>query len=159
GAESAASPADVARSVDVLVSCVLAPEQVKDIYLGPGGAIEGARAGQVYVDTSTVSPMTSRTVGDALRAKDVAFLDAPISGGPRGAETGTLSVMVGGDADALGKMRPVLEVFGKAIFHMGPIGAGCSAKICNQLLTGTTHVLVAEAMVLGTKLGLDPRQL
>lgn len=134
GARSASTPAEVARSVEILVSCVLTPEQVEHIYLGPEGAIEGARAGQV-------------------------FIDAPISGGPQGAEQGTLSVMVGADAAALEKARPVLEVFGKNIFHMGPVGSGCSTKICNQILTGTAHVLVAEAMVLGTKLGLDPQKL
>ena len=159
GAVSASTPAEVARSVEILVSCVLTPEQVEHIYLGPEGALEGASAGQVFIDTSTIYPMTSRKVGEALRARGVAFIDAPISGGPQGAENGTLSVMVGADAAALEKARPVLEVFGKNIFHMGPTGAGCSTKICNQILTGTAHVLVAEAMVLGAKLGLDPQQL
>jgi 3-hydroxyisobutyrate dehydrogenase len=159
GAVSAATPAEVARSVEILVSCVLTPEQVEEIYLGPEGALEGASAGQVFIDTSTIYPMTSRKIGEALRAREVAFIDAPISGGPQGAENGTLSVMVGADAAALEKARPVLEVFGKNIFHMGPIGAGCSTKICNQMLTGTAHVLVAEAMVLGAKLGLDPQKL
>ena len=159
GAKSASTPAEVARSVEILVSCVLTPEQVEHIYLGPEGAMEGARAGQVFIDTSTIYPMTSRKIGEALRAKGVSFIDAPISGGPQGAENGTLSVMVGADAAALEKARPVLEVFGKNIFHMGPVGSGCSTKICNQILTGTAHVLVAEAMVLGTKLGLDPQKL
>ncbi len=159
GAVPAATPAEVARSVEILVSCVLTPEQVEDIYLGPEGALKGAHAGQVYIDTSTIDPMTTRKIGEALRGREVAFIDAPISGGPLGAENGTLSVMVGADAAALEKARPVLEVFGKNIFHMGPIGAGCSTKICNQMLTGTAHVLVAEAMVLGAKLGLDPQKL
>ena len=159
GAQSASTPAEVARSVEILVTCVLTPEQVEQIYLGPEGAMEGARAGQVFIDTSTIYPMTSRRIGEALHAKGVSFIDAPISGGPQGAENGTLSVMVGAEAAALEKARPVLEVFGKNIFHMGPVGSGCSTKICNQILTGTAHVLVAEAMVLGTKLGLDPQKL
>lgn len=159
GALSAATPAEVARSVDILVTCVLTPEQVEDVYLGSEGALTGARTGQVFIDTSTIYPSTSRKIGEALRAREVAFIDAPISGGPQGAENGTLSIMVGAEAAALEQARPVLEVFGKNIFHMGPIGAGCSAKICNQMLTGTAHVLVAEAMVLGTKLGLDPQTL
>jgi 3-hydroxyisobutyrate dehydrogenase len=159
GAKHASTPADVARAVDILVSCVLTPEQVEQVYLGPEGAIEGARAGQVFIDTSTIFPMVSRKVGEALQAKGVSFIDAPISGGPQGAENGTLCVMVGAEAAALEKARPVLEVFGKNIIHMGPVGAGCSTKICNQILTGTAHVLVAEAMVLGTKLGLDPQKL
>jgi 3-hydroxyisobutyrate dehydrogenase-like beta-hydroxyacid dehydrogenase len=159
GAIPASSPAEVARSVEILVSCVLTPEQVEHIYLGPEGALEGASIGQVFIDTSTIYPMTSRKIGEAVSTKGVYFIDAPISGGPRGAETGTLSVMVGADPVALEKARPVLEVFGKRIFHMGPTGAGCSTKICNQILTGTGHVLVAEAMVLGTKLGIDPEKL
>jgi 3-hydroxyisobutyrate dehydrogenase/2-hydroxy-3-oxopropionate reductase len=159
GATAASSPAEAARSVDVLVTCLLTPEQVEQVYLGPGGAMEGGRAGQIFIDASTVYPMTSRKIAEALRTAGIAFLDAPVSGGPSGAEKGTLSVMVGGEAAVLEKVRPVLETFGKNIFHMGPVGAGCSAKICNQILTGTAHVLVAEAMVLGTKLGLDPRKL
>lgn len=159
GARGASTAAEVARSVDVLVSCVLTPEQVEQVYLGPQGAIQGARAGQVFVDASTIYPEISRKVAAALEAKGVAFVDAPVSGGPRGAENGTLSVMVGGEAAALERVRPVLEVFGKNIFHMGPVGAGCSAKLCNQILTGSAHILVAEAMVLGTRLGLDPQRL
>ena len=159
GAQRASSPAEVARAVDVLVTCVLTPQQDEQIYLGSGGAIEGARAGQVFIDTSTVEPALSRKIGEALAGRGVSFMDAPISGGPKGAEAGTLSVMIGGDAGALEKARPVLEVFGKKIFHMGPIGSGCATKICNQILTGTTHALVAETMVLGTSLGLDPRRL
>jgi 3-hydroxyisobutyrate dehydrogenase-like beta-hydroxyacid dehydrogenase len=159
GAVAASTPAEVARSVEILVSCVLTPEQAEDIYLGPEGALEGASQGQVFIDTSTVYPITSRKIGKALHDRGVAFIDVPVSGGPQGAENGTLSIMVGADEAALKKARPVLEVFGKYIFHMGPTGAGCSTKICNQILTGTSHVLVAEAMVLGTKLGLDPQKL
>jgi 3-hydroxyisobutyrate dehydrogenase len=159
GAESALSPKEVASSVEMLVTCVLTPEQVEEVYLGQSGAIFGAHAGQVYIDTSTIYPMTSRKIGEELRDKGVGFIDAPVSGGPKGAENGTLSIMVGADETTLEKARPILEIFGKNIFHMGPIGAGCSTKICNQMLTGTSHVLVAEAMVLGTKLGLDPRKL
>ncbi|HOG17043.1 MAG: 2-(hydroxymethyl)glutarate dehydrogenase [Syntrophaceae bacterium PtaU1.Bin231] len=159
GAAAATSPADVARSVDVLVTCLLTPEQVERVYLGPEGTMEGGRAGQIFIDASTVYPMTSRKVAEALHVKGIAFLDAPVSGGPGGAAGGTLSIMVGGEGPVLEKARPVLEVFGKNIFHMGPVGAGCSTKICNQILTGTAHVLVAEAMVLGTKLGLDPQKL
>jgi len=159
GALPASSPAEVACSVDMLVTCLLMPEQVESVYLGPEGALEGGHAGQIYIDTSTIYPMTSRKIAAALEDAGIAFLDAPVSGGPSGAEKGTLSVMVGGDAAVLEKARTVLEVFGKNLFHMGPVGAGCSTKICNQILTGTAHVLVAEAMVLGTKLGLDPQKL
>lgn len=159
GARRADSPADVARAAEIVVSCVLTPEQDEAIWIGPGGAIEGARPGQVFIDTSTVEPALTRRLAAALAPRGVEFMDAPISGGPDGARAGTLSVIVGGAAEALAKARPVLEVFGRRIFHMGPAGCGVSAKICNQILTGTIHALVCETMVLGTKLGLDPAQL
>ncbi len=159
GAASAATPAETANAADILVSCVMTPAQIEQIYLGPDGALAGARAGQIFIDASTTHPAISRKIAAALAAKNVAFLDAPVSGGPRGAEQGTLAVMVGGDAKVLEKVRPMLEVFGRNIFHMGPVGAGNSAKLCNQILTGTAHALVAEAMVLGTRLGLDPQTL
>ncbi|MCF8198156.1 MAG: NAD(P)-dependent oxidoreductase [Sulfuritalea sp.] len=159
GALAAASPAAVADSVDILVSCVMTQSEIEQIYLGPAGALQGARPGQIFIDASTTHPDVNRKLAKALAAKDVAFLDAPVSGGPRGAEQGTLAVNVGGDAAVLAKARTVLEVFGHNIFHMGPVGAGNAAKLCNQILTGGAHVLVAEAMVLGTRLGLDPQML
>ena len=159
GATVAASPAAMARTVDVLVSCVMTPADVEQIYLGANGVLEGAGAGLTCIDTSTTHPETSRRVALALEEKGASFLDAPISGGPRGAETGTLSVMVGGDAAVLEHVRPVLQVFGSNIFHMGPTGAGCASKLCNQVLTGAAHVLVAEAMVMGAALGLDAQKL
>jgi len=159
GAESAPSPAETADAVDILISCVMTPAQVERVYLGPDGALAGARAGQVFIDASTTNPEISRRIAASLASKGVDFLDAPVSGGPRGAEQGTLAVMVGGDAQVLDKVRPILEVFGRKVFHMGAVGAGNSAKLCNQILTGTAHVLVAEAMVLGTRLGLDPQTL
>jgi 3-hydroxyisobutyrate dehydrogenase/2-hydroxy-3-oxopropionate reductase len=159
GATTAATPAATAGAADILVSCVMTPAQVEQIYLGTDGALMEARAGQIFIDASTTDPHISRKVAAALAAKGVAFLDAPVSGGPRGAELGTLAVMVGGDKVVLERVRPVLKVFGPNIFHMGPVGAGNSAKLCNQILTGTTHALVAEAMVLGTRLGLDPQTL
>lgn len=159
GAQPGASPDAVARQVEVLITCLLTPAQCEEIYLGAQGAIHGARSGQVFIDTATIDPMTTRRIAAALAAKGVALIDAPISGGPKGAEAGTLSIMAGGEAEAFEKVRAILEVMGKKIFHMGPVGSGVSAKICNQILTGTTHALVAEAMVLGAKLGLDPRRL
>jgi 3-hydroxyisobutyrate dehydrogenase len=159
GAAAASTPADVANLVDILVTCLMMPDQVEQVYLGTAGAIHGAKPGQVFIDTSTIFPETSRRIGEALHAQGVSFLDAPVSGGPQGAISGNLSVMVGGDPEVLEKARPVLEVFGRRIYHMGPLGSGSATKICNQILTGTAHVLVAEAMVLGTKLGLDPQKL
>ena len=159
GATAANSPAQVASQVDVLITCVMSPQQIEQIYLGPSGAREGARSGQIFIDTSTTNPQLSRRIAKALAETGVDFLDAPVSGGPRGAQQGTLAVMVGGQLEILQKVRPVLEVFGRNIFHMGDHGAGNSAKLCNQILTATAHVMVAEAMVLGTRLGLNPETL
>ena len=101
GARAATSPAEVAREVDVLFTCLLTPEQSEQIFLGDNGAIHGARAGQVFVDTATIDPMTTRRIAAVLAKKGVSFVDAPISGGPDGAAAGTLSVMAGGDDAAL----------------------------------------------------------
>ena len=159
GAKNANSPREVADRVEVLITCLLTPAQCEEIFLGENGAIHGASSGQVYIDTATIEPMITRRIAAALEKKGVAMIDAPISGGPAGAAAGTLSIMAGGDAEEFEKVRPILDVLGKKIFHMGPVGSGVSTKICNQILTGTTHVLVAEAMVLGTKLGIDPQRL
>jgi 2-hydroxy-3-oxopropionate reductase len=159
GATAAQTPAATAREVEVLVSCVMTPADIEQIYLGPNGVLDGAASGLTCIDTSTTDPETSRKVAAALETKGVSFLDAPISGGPRGAQTATLSVMVGGDEAVLERVRPVLQVFGSNIFHMGPHGAGSASKLCNQVLTGVAHVLVAEAMVMGARLGLDAQKL
>lgn len=159
GATAAMSPAQVASEVEVLVSCVMSPEQVEQVYLGPSGALAGARAGQIFIDTSTTHPELSRRIAATLAQAGVDFLDAPVSGGPGSARQGTLAVMVGGQPAVLQKARPVLEIFGRNIFHMGEHGAGSAAKLCNQILTGTAHVLVAEAMVLGSSFGLEPEAL
>lgn len=159
GAKAAASPAAVAQAVEVLLTSVPDPEDVERVYLGPKGALETARSGQIFIDTSTVDPMTSRRIGEALAAKGVAYLDAPVSGGPKGAETGTLTIMVGGDPKAFARAKPVLDALGKKIYHLGPVGAGSTAKLCNQLLGAVTHALIGEVMVLGTKAGMEPRTL
>lgn len=161
GATSAASPAAVMRQVDVLVTCLLSPEQCLDVYLGAEGIASGARpaGAQVCIGCETIDLMTTRRLGAGLEAAGVAYVDAPVSGGPWGAEQGTLTVMCGGDAAALDRVAPVLDVFGRTRFHLGPAGSGVAAKLVNQILTHTQHAAVAEAMVLGAKLGLDPRQL
>jgi 3-hydroxyisobutyrate dehydrogenase len=159
GAQAGASPQDVARQVEVLFTCLLTPAQCEEIFLGAKGAIHGAHSGQIFIDTATIDPMTTRRIAASLAEKGVVLVDAPISGGPKGAKAGTLSIMAGGEAAAFEKVRPLFETLGEKIFHMGPVGCGVSAKICNQMLTASNHALVAEAMVLGTKLGLDPQQL
>ena len=141
------------------MTCLLLPEQLRDVYFGDGGIVDAIKPGQIFIDFATVEPALSREIAAAIEKRGGRFLDAPISGGPKGAAAATLSIMVGGTPDDFAAARPIFEKLGTKIFHMGPVGAGTSTKICNQILTGVTHALVCEAMVLGTKAGLDPRAL
>jgi len=159
GAKEGDSPTHVAMACDVFCSCLMLPEQVDEVYCGSEGALTQSVAGKTFIDFSTVEPATSRRIGARAAELGAHFLDAPISGGPKGAAAATLSIMVGGDPAAFACVRPILECLGKKLFHLGPVGTGSTTKICNQILTGVTHVLVAEAMVLGTKAGADPRAL
>jgi 3-hydroxyisobutyrate dehydrogenase-like beta-hydroxyacid dehydrogenase len=111
------------------------------------------------IDFATIDPATSRRIGAGLAERGIGFLDAPVSGGPGGAAAASLSIMVGGSEGDFARGRLVLESLGKTIFHIGDVGSGVSAKLCNNVITGTLHVLIAEAMVLGTKLGIEPARL
>jgi len=156
GARSADSPRDVASGVDVFCSCRVSPEHSVEVFLGADGVVAAGRAGLLCIDFATIDPATSRRVGAGLAEHDVGFLDAPVSGGPGGAASASLSIMVGGSEGDFARARPVLESVGTTIFHLGGVGSGVSAKLCNNVITGTLHVLIAEAMVLGTKLGIEP---
>lgn len=156
GARSAHSPRDVASVVDVFCSCRVSPEHSLEVFLGADGVVAADRSGLLCIDFATIDPATSRRIGTGLAEHDIGFLDAPVSGGPDGAASATLSIMVGGSEEDFARGRPVFESVGKTIFHLGGVGSGVSAKLCNNVITGTLHVLIAEAMVLGTKLGIDP---
>ena len=159
GARAAASLHDVASDVDVLCSCRVTPQHSLDVFLGDEGAAAAGRPGLLCIDFATIDPATARTIAKGLSARGMSFLDAPVSGGPPGAANATLSIMVGGaDAD-VARARPLLDALGKSVFHLGDVGSGLAAKLCNNLITGTLHVLIAEAMVLGARLGLSPREL
>ena len=159
GLRTAASLRDVVTNVDVLCSCRVTAEQSRAVFLGPDGALAAGRSGLLCIDFATLDPACSREIAAELGERGIAYLDAPISGGPGGAAARTLSIIVGGEAADLDRARPVLEAVGKRMFHMGPVGAGNAAKLCNNLVTIATHVLLAEAMVLGAKAGIDPRRL
>jgi 3-hydroxyisobutyrate dehydrogenase len=159
GAQAAASVADMAGAVDVLCSCRVAPEHSLEVFTGAQGAIAAGREGLVCIDFATIDPATSRHIARALRERGIGFVDAPVSGGPGGAAAGTLSIMVGGSDADVARVRPVLEALGKSVFHLGANGNGLAAKLCNNLITGTLHALIAEAMVLGAKLGLPGERL
>ena len=156
GAVVAASPAELARQCDVIVSCVTADADVLAVHLDEKtGVLAGVRAGAVVIDCSTVSPAIARQCGIALAAKGAAFLDAPVSGGQGGAEAGTLSIMVGGDPSALEKVRPALQAMGKTITHCGPGGSGYIVKLCNQVLVAINLVGVSEAIALAQACGVN----
>jgi 3-hydroxyisobutyrate dehydrogenase len=155
GAGRSASPAQAAAGAEIVITCVSDTPDVEAVVLGESGVIHGAAPGTVVVDMSTVSPSATRRIAAALAEKGVRMLDAPVSGGSEGAQKGTLSIMVGGEAEDLEKARPVLETMGKTITHVGPIGAGQLTKAINQIVVAGTYWGVAEGIAIGLKAGLD----
>lgn len=159
GATDGANPMGVAAAADVIITSLPDPAAVRTVYLDPDGLVESAHEGQVYVDTSTVDPGLSRELAERLGGKGAAFLDAPVSGGVAGAEAGSLTIMVGGDAAAFERVTPVLAAIGQKLHHVGPSGSGTVIKLANQLLVGINMAAVAEALVLGVKAGADPAKM
>ncbi len=159
GATACASPKEVAQRSDVVFSSLPLPATVRSVYLGPDGVLEGARPGNVLVDTSTVDPETTRAVSAAAATRGVAHLDAPVSGGWREAETGALVIMVGGDRDAFDRVRDVLVVLGPSIHYAGPSGAGNVVKLVNNVMSMGNVLVAAEAFVLGVRAGMEPERL
>jgi 2-hydroxy-3-oxopropionate reductase len=155
GATAAGSPRDVAAQCDVLITMLPNSPDVEQVALGPGGIIEGARRGLVFADMSTISPIVSQKIGKALEAKGVAVLDAPVSGGEKGAIDGTLSIMVGGDKAVFERVLPVFQAMGKTITLLGPLGLGGFTKLANQIIVAVNLTALAEALTLGKKAGLD----
>lgn len=159
GARRGTSPGDVAARSDVVVTMVTDSADVEAVVAGDGGVLSQAAAGTVWIDMSTISPETTRRLGEAAAAQAVESLDAPVSGGPPGAEAGTLSIMVGGKKDVFEACLPVLRTMGKTIVHMGELGAGQVTKACNQVVIAATLAGIAEALVLGSKAGVSPAQI
>jgi 3-hydroxyisobutyrate dehydrogenase len=159
GAAAAGSAADVARQTDVVITMLPNSPEVEAAYLAPGGVLEGVRSGLVCVDMSTIDPATTRRVGERLAAAGVRMVDAPVSGAVPRAVEGTLTIMVGGDAALVESVRPILAAMGSNVIHVGPLGSGEVAKICNNLLAGVSMIAAAEAFTLGMRAGLDPRVL
>lgn len=155
GAVAAASPAEAARSADVVLACLLDGPVVDQVLLGDDGVLAGARPGTIVIDHSTIDPATAIRVAAAGAERDVTVLDAPVSGGDAGARQGTLSIMVGGEATAVEQVRPLLEVLGSTIEHVGAAGAGQRVKAANQLLVAGIYSLVSEAMLLVEDDGID----
>jgi 3-hydroxyisobutyrate dehydrogenase len=159
GVVRAASPAEAARAADVVLSSLPNPGAVREAYLGSGGIVAAARPGATLVDLSTVDPDTWKDVARVAAARGLSCLDAPVSGGPVEAGSGRLVFLVGGEADALERCRPLFAALGSEIHHVGPLGSAQVVKIVNNVMTMGNVAVAAEAMVLGVKAGLDPQRL
>jgi 2-hydroxy-3-oxopropionate reductase len=155
GAKAAGSAREVAGACDVLITMLPNSPDVEQVALGKDGIIEGARKGLIVADMSTISPIVSKKVGKALAAKGVEMLDAPVSGGEKGAVDGALSIMVGGDKAVFEKVLPIFQAMGKTITLLGPLGFGGFTKLANQIIVAVNLTALAEALTLGKKAGLD----
>ncbi|MGI0078818.1 MAG: NAD(P)-dependent oxidoreductase [Nitrososphaerales archaeon] len=159
GAERASSPIEVARNSDLVIDMVTDAPDVQEVILGKNGVIEGAREGVIVVDMSTNSPDIATLISSALRKRRVEFLDAPVSGGDKGAREATLTVMVGGKRKVFEKCLPVFQCVGKEIVHMGETGSGQATKLCNQVAVSLHTLATCESLLLGTAAGLKPEAL
>ncbi|MBO0723431.1 MAG: NAD(P)-dependent oxidoreductase [Blastocatellia bacterium] len=153
--KAAGSAAEVAAASEVVISIVTDSPDVVAVARGEKGIFAAAKPGTIIIDMSTISPQVTRELAEEARTKGLHWLDAPVSGGEKGAIEGTLTIMVGGDPEALERARPVLGAMGKRITHFGPAGTGQSAKLCNQIMTAVNLLSVCEAMTFGAKAGLD----
>ena len=158
GAREASSPADLARSSDIIFLCVTDSPQVENVLFGPNGVSEGIQSGSLVIDCSTISPTRARDFADKLDAMGVGMLDAPVSGGSEGARLATLTIMVGGEPEHFERASAVLSNIGRTISHLGPLGAGQWAKAVNQVILAGTYLGVAEGVTLAIKAGLDVRK-
>jgi 2-hydroxy-3-oxopropionate reductase len=156
GAARGAGPAEVAAATDVTITMLPDTSDVESVLTGDGGVLEGVSTGALVIDMSSIDPAPTRDMAEAFATRDVAMLDAPVSGGERGAIDGTLSIMIGGAPDAVARAMPIFEVLGKTIVRVGPSGAGQVTKACNQLVVAATIEAVAEALLLAERSGVDP---
>ncbi len=156
GAQEAFSPREVASRVKVVFTSLPDSPDVELVALGEDGILQGAAKGMIYVDHSTIKPSLARKINQEFKAKGAYSLDAPVSGGDIGAQQGTLSIMVGGSEKALEQIRPILEVVGKSITHVGDAGSGQIAKAANQVMVAAQMVAMAELLILAKKSGADP---
>ena len=159
GAARAASSAAAARESEMVITILPSSSHVEAAYLGPGGVLEGVGRGRLCIDMSTIDPSVSRRVAEAVSQRGARFIDAPVSGGVPRATDGTLAIMVGGDARDFEEARPVLAAMGANIIHVGPVGAGEVAKLCNNLVAGVAAVAVSEAFRIAEGFGVDPKVL
>jgi 3-hydroxyisobutyrate dehydrogenase-like beta-hydroxyacid dehydrogenase len=155
GAERAATPAQAAADSEVVVTMVVDGEQVEQVLLGEHGAATAARTGTLCIDCSTIGPMAARSIGEALSARGIELVDAPVTGSSPRAQDGTLTIMAGGSDQAFARAKPVLEAMGRLIVHAGPLGHGQIVKVINNAVAATNAAVVGEALLLGARAGVD----
>jgi 3-hydroxyisobutyrate dehydrogenase len=155
GAKVADNPKQVAENADIVFAIVGFPKDVREVFLGTDGALAGSKPGTVLVDMTTSDPSLAKEIYEAAKAKGVAALDAPVSGGDVGAKNAALSIMIGGEKDVVAAVQPVFEAMGKTIVHQGPAGAGQHTKMVNQILISSNMIAVCEGLLYGYKAGLD----
>ena len=153
--EAVETPAEVAARSEIILTMVTDSPDVEAVVRGPQGLLATAQPGSVIIDMSTISPEVTRELAAEAKAVGVEWLDAPVSGGQKGAIEGTLTILVGGESTTLDRCRPVLEAMGKRITHLGPVGQGQAAKLCNQILVAGNLLAVCEALTFAAKSGLD----
>jgi 2-hydroxy-3-oxopropionate reductase len=158
-ADVAKSPREVAEGSDIIVTMLPDSPQVREVLAGEDGVLEGLKEGALVVDMSTISPVVTEELAEKVKEKDASMLDAPVSGGDVGAIEGTLSIMVGGSEDDFERARPLFEVMGKTVTHVGPVGAGQVVKAANQIVVALTIEAVSEALVLGSRGGVAPEKI
>lgn len=156
GARVCASPRELGACAEVMFTMITSSADVEDVALGPNGLVHGAAPGSVLVDMSTIAPAAARRIAARLAERGIEMLDAPVSGGEQGAIDATLAIMVGGKAEVLARVRPLLEKIGRTIVHIGDSGAGQVAKACNQMIMVAAIQAAAEAMLLARAAGADP---
>src|SRR5918993_5136630 len=159
GATVAASPREVAEKSDVVITMLPDSPQVREVVAGEDGVLEGISEGALIIDMSTISPVVTEELAQAVKEKGASMLDAPVSGGDVGAIEGTLSIMVGGDEGDFERARPLFEVMGNTVIHVGPDGAGQVVKAANQIVVALVMEAVSEALVLGAKAQVDSEKL
>ncbi|SFA83904.1 2-hydroxy-3-oxopropionate reductase [Lentibacillus halodurans] len=155
GAEVVDAYIDLAAKAEVIITMLPNSPEVKEVILGGGGLIHGSKPGSVIVDMSSIAPIVSQEIGEALKKKDIGFLDAPVSGGEPKAIDGTVSVMAGGDEEIFEKCLPVMEAMARSVVRTGEVGSGNSTKLANQIIVALNIAAVSEALVLTEKMGVD----
>jgi 2-hydroxy-3-oxopropionate reductase len=156
GAVAAGSPREVAEQAAVTILMLPDSPQVQEVLTGEDGVLAGTREGALVIDMSTISPVVTRALAEEAAQRGVGYVDAPVSGGDVGAREATLSIMAGGSDEDVARARPLFEALGRTIVHVGPVGAGQVVKACNQVVVALTIEAVSEALVLGSRAGVDP---